>query len=259
MPFDFQDKVVIVTGGGRGIGREACLQFSRHGAKVVCVDLGEGSGNETVEQIKAENGEAIFIEADVTKEDDVVHYVNRTMEAYGRIDVLVNNAGWEGHVKEIPDYSTEIFNKVMEINVTGVFLGMKHVLEIMKKQKSGAIVNMGSTASWIGAPGFVAYTASKHAVLGMTKTAALEVARLGIRVNAVCPGAVNTDMMQSIAEKSLSAKNVDEFKKNHSESIPDGRYGETHEVARQILYLASDLASHITGQSLIIDGGALVK
>lgn len=259
MPFNFKDQVVIVTGGGRGIGREACIQFAKYGAIVVCVDLDEHLGNETINKIKENNGEAVFIKVDVTNESDVQNYINTTVKQFGKIDVLVNNAGFEGAVEHVTNYPTDVFNKVMAINVTGVFLGMKYVLKIMKEQKSGTIINMGSTASWKGAPGFVAYIASKHAVIGMTRTAALEVARLGIRVNAVCPGAVDTDMMQSIAVKSLSEEQIDQFRKNHSESIPDGRYGKVEEVANQILYLASDLSSHITGQSIIIDGGALAN
>ena len=166
------------------------------------------------------------------------------MAVYGRIDAFVNNAGYEGVVLPITEYPEEIFDRVMSINVRGIFLGLKYVLPVMINQRSGAVVNIGSRGSFVGGAGFSAYSASKHAVLGLTKSVALEVAHQGIRVNAVCPGATsNTGMVKS------SPKSMDH--------IPDGRYAEPEEIARAVVFLASNLSSHITGQSLVIDGGCL--
>lgn len=252
--FDFTGKVAIVTGGGGGIGRAASLALAKGGARVTVVDLSEELGTETVRLIQEQGGEAMFVKADVTKSADVENYVKQTVAAYGRIDVFINNAGWEGVVKPIPEHPEEAFDKVMAINVKGVFLGLKYVLPVMIEQKSGTVVNTASLAARVGAPGMVAYIASKHAVMGITKTAALEVAKLGIRVNAVCPGPVETRMMRSLEEgfapgAAASAKQAQEA------AIPDGRYALPEEIANTVLYLASDLSSHITGQGLLVDGG----
>lgn len=246
---DFTNKVALVTGGGGGIGRAVCLELARAGARVACVDINQELGEETVALVTEAGGEAIFLNADVTDSRSVQKYVEDTVAAFGRIDAFVNNAGYEGVVKPINEYPEEVFDRVMAINTKGIFLGLKYVLAVMIKQQSGAIVNIGSIGSFIGGAGVCAYTASKHAVLGLTKTAALEVARQGIRVNAVCPGGTNTRMMQSLQAGVGSTKHLD--------AIPDGRHAEPEEIARIVVFLASDLASHTTGQSLIIDGGRL--
>jgi 3alpha(or 20beta)-hydroxysteroid dehydrogenase len=256
LKIDFLGKVALVTGGGSGIGRAICLEFAKSGAKVVCIDINSELGEKTVSLIKNQGGESTFIYADVTKASDVENFVKQSVDRYGKIDVFANNAGWEGVVELTTDYPEEVFDKVMAINVKGIFLGMKFVLPQMIHQKSGSIVNTASRTSFIGAPGFVAYTASKHAVLGMTKTAALEVARQGIRVNAICPGSVNTPLLERFGAM-VSSNETEAFLTERAKSIPDGRLAEPNEVARQVLYLASDLASHVTGQSLIIDGGSL--
>lgn len=250
---DFDGKVALVTGGGGGIGRAMCLEFARAGAKVACVDINSELGEETVALVKEAGGEAIFLKADVTDSTSVQKYVQDTVAAYGRIDAFANNAGYEGLIKPITEYPEDVFDRVMAINVKGIFLGLKYVLPVMIQQQSGAIVNIGSTGSFIGAAGLSPYTTSKHAVLGLTKTAALEVARQGIRVNAVCPGGTKTRMKQAID----AALGVDPAA--FCESIPDGRQAEPEEVARVVVFLASDLATHTTGQSLIIDGGRLAK
>ena len=216
---------------------------------MACVDINSELGTETVALVRDAGGEAIFLTADVTDSDSVRKYVQDTVVAFGRIDAFANNAGYEGAVHPITEYPEEIFDRVMSINVKGIFLGLKYVLPVMIKQQSGAVVNIGSTGSFIGAPGVSAYTASKHAVLGLTKTAALEVARQGIRVNAVCPGGTKTRMIQSLLTEMGSTKHLD--------VIPDGRHAEPEEVARAVVFLASDLATHTTGQSLIMDGGRL--
>ena len=252
MKLDFTEKVAVITGGGNGIGRALCLEFARSGARVACVDIDEVQGSETVQMIEGEGGEAIFIRADVSNSGDVQNYVGETLATYGRIHVFVNNAGMEGDVAATVDYPEDVFDQVMAVNVRGVFLGLKYVLPIMQDKGSGAVINMGSTGSHVGAPGVCAYTASKHAVLGLTRTAALEVAKYGIRVNAVCPGGTNTRML-----KSLIAARSGHEDMAFNLATPNGRTAEAKEIAAAVLFLASDLASHIVGQYLIIDGGRL--
>ncbi|WP_347942402.1 glucose 1-dehydrogenase [Peribacillus simplex] len=259
--FDFTEKVAIVTGGGGGIGRAASITLSEYGAKVVVVDLSEEAGMITVNEIKEKGGEAIFDKADVTNEEDIKNYVQKTIDSYGKIDIFLNNAGWEGKIMPLVDYPTEVFDQLMSINVRGVFLGLKHVLPYMIEQKSGAVVmNTASGAGLLATPNMVAYGASKHAVLGMTKTAGVEVAPHGVRVNAVCPGVVNTAMMRSIESgfgqgDSAAAETA---RKQLEATTPDGRYAEPQEIANLMMYLVSDLSSHITGQELVIDGGAIL-
>lgn len=258
--FDFTDKVAIVTGGGGGIGRAASLTLCENGAKVVVVDLSEEAGIVTVNKIKEKNGEAIFVKADVTKEEDIKSYVKKTIDTYGKIDIFLNNAGWEGKIVSLVDYPTEVFDNLIAINVRGVFLGMKYVLPHMMAQKNGTIVNTSSGAGLLATPNMVAYGASKHAVLGMTKTAGVEAAPYGVRVNAVCPGVVNTQMMRSI-ESGYGKGNqeaAEAARKQMEATTPDGRYAEPEEIANLMMYLASDLASHITGQELVIDGGSIL-
>lgn len=254
MKIDFDGKVAIVTGAGGGIGRAVSLALAAAGASVAVVDLSHEQGLETEQQIRAAGGQARFIAADVSQADAVVSYVARTMTAWGRIDIFMNNAAWEGAVKPIIDYPDELFDKVMAINVRGVFLGLKHVLPVMIAQRSGAVVNTASLGAYIGSRNVAPYIASKHAVMGLTKTAALEVARKGIRVNAVCPGPVDTPMIRAIEEGQAPGKAA-ELRAQRASVIPDGRYAEPQEVANLMLYLASDFAGHITGQALHINGG----
>lgn len=249
---DFTDKVALVTGGSSGIGRAICLEFAKAGARVACVDIDRERGVETVDLIKKTGGEALFISADVTDSASVRKYVQDTLAAYGRIDAFANNAGFAGVIQPIIEYPEEQFDRVMAINVRGVFLGLKYVLPVMIRQGSGAVVNTGSTGSFIGSRRTSAYNASKHAVMGLTRCAALEVAPQGIRVNAVCPGGTHTEMIRSIDE-GLGSEGV----KQILDAIPDGRRAEPQEVARWIVFLCSDMAAHITGQSLVIDGGYL--
>lgn len=258
--FDFTDKVAIITGGGGGIGRSASLVLSKGGAKVVVVDLAEDLGEETVKQVKASGGDAIFVKADLTVEADIKNYVDKTIETYGKVDILMNNAGWEGKITPLVDYSTEVFDTVMNLNVRGAFLGMRYVLPYMNEQKSGSIVNVASGAGFLGTPNMVAYGASKHALLGMTKTAGVEAAPNNVKVNAVCPGVVDTDMMRSIESGFAGGdeEGAAAAKKSLEESAPTGRYSTPEEVANVMAYLASDLSTHIIGQSVVIDGGALL-
>ena len=255
MKIDFSGKVAIVTGAGGGIGRAVSLALAQAGAKVAVVDLSEEQGLETERLVRAAGGETLFVKADVSRADDVVNYVAQTKGRWGgRIDVFMNNAAWEGAVKPLVDYPDDLFDKVMAINVRGVFLGLKHVLPVMIGQRNGAVVNTASLGAYIGSRNVGPYIASKHAVMGLTKTAALEVARKGVRVNAVCPGPVDTPMIRAIEEGQAPGK-AKELREQRAAVIPDGRYAEPEEVANLMLYVASDLAGHITGQALHINGG----
>lgn len=252
MNIDLGGKVALVTGGASGIGRAICLGFARASARIACVDINEEAGLETVASLRSLGAEAHFLRADVTDLESVRRYVDSTLAAYGRIDAFANNAGYEGAMLPLTDSPADVFDRVMAINVRGVFLGLKYVLPVMQRQRAGAVINMGSTASHAGAPGVCAYTASKHAVLGLTRTAALEVARFGVRVNAICPGGTNTRMLQSL----LNGRNqVEDLAFNLA--TPNGRIAEPEEIAALAVFLASDHAAHIVGQSVIIDGGRL--
>jgi 3alpha(or 20beta)-hydroxysteroid dehydrogenase len=255
MKIDFTGQVAVVTGAGGGIGRAVSLMLANLGAKVLAVDLSEQSGRETAALIEGRSGSCLFTRADVSEEADVAAYVEAARGAWGRIDVFMNNAAWQGVIRPLIDYPVELFDKVMNINVRGVFLGMKHVLPLMTAQRRGAIVNTASLGAYIGTRNLAPYTASKHAVLGLTKSAALEVARKGVRVNAVCPGPVDTPMLRDI-ELGQSPADAESLRQKRAASIPDGRYAEPEEVANLMVYLASDYASHITGQGIQINGGS---
>ena len=248
---EFKGKTVLVTGGGTGIGRAACQAFAHLDARIACVDRNEAAGEECVSQLRATGADALFIHGDVTDAAEVQAYVRRTLERFDTIDVFINNAGIEGAVVRIVDYPDDVFDAVMRVNVRGVFLGLKHVLPVMVARRSGVVVNTGSTGSHIGATGVAAYVASKHAVLGLTRTAALEVAADGVRVNAVCPGSTRTRMLQSLADGRKNAE------LDFNLATPNGRIAEPEEVAATMVFLASDAARHIVGQSIILDGGRL--
>lgn len=251
---DFKGKVALITGAGNGIGRAAALGFAKRGAKVVVVDRDVQGGEATADIIRQQGGEAIFVPADVTKAADVQAYVKAAVDTYGRIDCFHNNAGIEGKVAPTAEYDEAMFDTVMNVNVKGVFLGMRYVLEQMIKQGGGSVVNTASTGGLVGSPGLPAYTASKHAVIGLTKTASGEVARQGIRVNAVCPGPSNTRMIHSL-EAQLSPDDPNAASARYQSSIPMGRYATPDEIANVVLFLSSDLASHITGAQFVVDGG----
>jgi NAD(P)-dependent dehydrogenase (short-subunit alcohol dehydrogenase family) len=251
---DFTDKVALITGGGGGIGRATALAFAKAGAKVVIVDSDAASGEATAGIIKQQGGEAKFIQADVTKSADVANYVSETLATYGKIDCFFNNAGIEGKVAHTADYDEAMFDQVIGVNVKGVFLGLRHVLPVLLKQQSGSVVNTASVAGLVATPGMPAYVASKHAVIGLTKTAAGEVARQGIRVNAVCPGPVDTRMIHSL-EQQLNPNDPEMVSRKYQGAIPSGRYTTPEEIANMVLFLSSDLASNITGAQYVVDGG----
>lgn len=241
--------VAVVTGGGSGIGAASCRAFAGAGYQVVLVDIDTRGG----EAVAAEIG-GRFIRADVREAEAVRGYVAGALAAYGRIDVFFNNAGIDSGVCSLVDYSDEVFDNVMAINVRGVYLGLKHVLPVLLAQKSGSIINTASVSALYGAAGFAAYTASKHAILGLTRVAAAEVGKLGVRVNAICPGPIQTPMWTAI-EHAANRDNPNASKDRFLARNPSGRYGEPYEVANVVLFLASDAASYVNGAAWTIDGG----
>jgi NAD(P)-dependent dehydrogenase (short-subunit alcohol dehydrogenase family) len=251
---DFTGKVALVTGGGNGIGRATSAAFARAGAKVVVVDRDSDGAEATAGIIRQNGGEALAVTADVTKSADVRSYVKAALDQFGRIDCFFNNAGIEGKVAPIAEYDEAMFDAVLGVNVKGVFLGLRHVLPEMIRQGSGAVVNTASVAGLVATPGMPAYVASKHAVIGLTKTAAGEVARKGIRVNAVCPGPVDTRMIHALEEQ-LAPGNPASVEERYKTAIPSGRYTTPDEIANMVLFLCSDLAANITGGQFVVDGG----
>ncbi len=251
---EFTGKVALVTGGGGGIGRATSLAFAQRGAKVMVVDSDPSAGQATTDLVVQNGGTARFQQADVTRSADVQAYVRATLDAFGRIDCFFNNAGIEGRVTPIQDYDEAVFDSVIAVNLKGVFLGLRHVLPVMLKQGGGTVVNTASTAALFGGPGMAPYVASKHAVLGLTKVASSDVAGLGVRVNAVCPGPVETRMMRSL-EAQRKSNNPEAVHAAMSASSPSGRYTLPEEVADVVLYLCSELSGNVTGTQLVVDGG----
>ncbi|MER2996685.1 SDR family oxidoreductase [Pontibacter populi] len=251
MELPFKDKVAIVTGGSFGIGRATAILFARRGAKVAVVDWIED--RETVDSITSAGGEAIFIKCDVSKDADVSSMVEQTINKFGRLDYAFNNAGIEGESAPTHEVTEENFDKVIGINLKGVWLCMKYQIPQMLKQGKGAIVNCSSIAGVIGFPGIPIYTASKHAVIGITKTAALEYATQGIRVNAVCPGVIQTPMIDRFIEKNNTTREA------MASGEPIGRFGEPEEIAEAAIWLCSDASSFTTGHALVVDGGWVAR
>ena len=251
----FTNKVALVTGGTSGIGSATALAFARAGAKVVVSGRREKEGGEVVALIKQNGGEALFVKTDVSREAAVAALVERTLSTYGRLDAAFNNAGIEGDTGKLThEQSVENYRAVMDINVLGVVLSMKHEVLAMSKNGGGTIVNTASIGGLVGFPGASVYVASKHAVLGLTKSAALEYATQGIRVNAVSPGAIVTPMLDRFTGGLHS-----DFSKQLESLHPIGRLGKAEEIAEAVLWLCSDRSSFVTGQSLAVDGGFTAK
>jgi len=252
---DFTGKVAIITGGANGIGQAVAQSLAARGARgVLVVDRDVAAGEASVAAIRAAGGTALFTSADVSQSADVRAYVQLALDTWGAIDCFHNNAGIEGTIATTAEYDEAMFDSVMAINVKGVFLGLRHVLPVMLKQGHGAVVNTASVAAIFGTPGMPAYVASKHAVMGLTKVAAGEVGPQGIRVNAVCPGPIDTRMVRDIA-KQVSPNNPDAVEARYAGSLPLRRYGTAQEVANVVLFLLSDLAGNITGAQYVVDGG----
>lgn len=254
---ELEGKVVVVTGGGGGIGRAICLACGEAAAKVVVVDRETELGMETATLTEERGTEAVFQGADVGRSSDVQSVVTAALERFGTIDGLVNNAGIEGAVTPIPDFPEEVFDQVLAVNVRGVFLGLKHVLPVMLERGSGSIVNMSSVGGLVGSPGFAAYIASKHAVIGLTRVAALEAGPAGVRVNALSPGAVETRMMRSI-EAMASPEDPGSVKSQFETLTPLGRYARPEEVAEVTVFLLSSKSSYVNGAVWAVDGGFTV-
>lgn len=246
-------KTAIITGGSGGLGEATAEVFLKEGANVVLVDLNEDALNEVKSKL-SQFGNVVTIQADVSKEEDVKNYVQETIKKFGQIDVFFNNAGIEGKFNSILDQTAEDFDKVMNVNVRGVFLGLKHVLPIMVQQEQGSVINMSSVAGLMGFPGLSPYAASKHAVVGLTKTAALEVAEKNVRVNSIHPSPANTRMMRSV-ESGANPEDAQKMKETYTQLIPLGRYGEPVDIANLVLFLASDESNFITGVQYRVDGG----
>jgi NAD(P)-dependent dehydrogenase (short-subunit alcohol dehydrogenase family) len=249
MPARFSGKVVLITGGGGGIGRAAAERFASEGARVALVDLAPAALAESAAAVEKAGGEVLTVHADVTRLADVERYAETAVKRFGVIDVFFNNAGVLGAVKPLVDYPEETFDRVMAVNVKAVWLGMKVVAPLMRARGGGAIVNTASIAGLRGSPNIIAYTASKHAVVGLTRAASLELARHGIRVNAVCPAPIETPMARQLE--------VDVKRERLTATIPLRRYGAPGEVAALVAFLASADAAYITGAIYTVDGGAM--
>lgn len=246
---NFEGKSAIVTGGGSGIGREVCLLLAEKGASVSVVDLSEEGGKETVRQIEEKGGKAIFVRADVSKVEDVKQYIEETKKAFGKIDMFFNNAGIEGAVAPIAEYPDDAFEKVVNINLKGAFYGLKYVIQAMLENGGGSIVNTASNAGLVGSPGVGPYAATKHGVIGLTKTATGEYADKNVRINAIAPGPTATNMMERFTKGSKEAEAA------IKEGIPAKRYGTPKEVANLVVFLLGDDAEIINGAVYPIDGG----
>ncbi|MCP4037250.1 MAG: glucose 1-dehydrogenase [bacterium] len=249
----FDGKVVIVTGAAGGIGLAAVERFAREGARVTAVDLAGAALERVVDVAKAAGSEALAVEADVTQPDDVQHYVDETVARFGGVDALFNNAGIEGVVCPVDQYPLDVFQKVMAVNVTGVFLGMKAVVPALRARGGGAIVNTASVAGVTGNALIPAYVASKHAVVGLSRSGGQTYAAENIRVNAVCPSPIETRMMRSL-EQGVAADSPEAAKQLMTAAIPAGRYGSPEEVAALVAFLCSDDAVFINGSVYTIDG-----
>jgi len=251
MERELEGKVGLVTGGTSGIGRETAVLFAKAGAKIVVAGRREQEGQETVKLIRAAGGDGLFVKADVSKASDVETLIQKAVEKFGRLNLAFNNAGIEGKWVPIVKQSEEDWDRTISINLKGVWLCLKYEIQQMVKQGGGgSIVNMASITGLVGSAGAAAYSASKHGVIGLTKTAALETARSGIRVNAVCPGAIETTM----SDRLFGAPHVH---KHVLSCHPIGRFGKPAEVAEAVVWMCSDRASFMTGQSLVLDGGFL--
>jgi NAD(P)-dependent dehydrogenase (short-subunit alcohol dehydrogenase family) len=246
------DKVAIVTGSGSGIGRATAHRFAKEGAKVIVAEMNHENGQEVVRSIQDQGGEAIFIPVNVTNEEEIKELVNQSVQHYGRIDILINNAGIGGKQVKLHETATEEWHRVMDVNINALFLCMKHIVPVMIESGGGAIVNTASTYGFIGGHKIAAYNASKGAVVTLTKAAACDYAGSNIRVNAVAPGLIDTNIVSNWKERPDVWQSI---VNNHLIRRP----GQPEDIANAMLFLASDEASFITGTTLFVDGGVTVR
>src|SRR5262245_44722047 len=246
---EFTGKVALITGGNAGIGRATAIEFAKHGANVVITGRREKEGHEVIAEIKAFGGEAIFAKTDVSKASDVKAMIDRTLETFGRLDYAFNNAGIEETLTPLSNPTEEAYDQIMDINVKGVWLSLKHEIPAMLKTGGGAIVNNSSIGGLVGFAMAPVYVASKHAVIGLTKSVALEYAKQNVRVNAVAPGTIETRMFLEVTTRSPDIKQLLES------ATPIGRVGQPEEIAATVIWLCSDSAWFVTGQTLAVDGG----
>lgn len=244
-----KNKVALVTGAGSGIGKSIALLYAENGAKVVCSDIDEQGGNETVQEIQNKNGNAVFIKADVSSAQDSENLVNESVNKYGQLNIACNNAGIGGPNAPIGEYPVKGWDKVIRINLNGVFYGMRYQIPAMLKNGGGVIVNIASILGKVGFEGSSAYVAAKHGVVGLTQNAALEYSKQGIRANTVAPGFIKTPLL----EENLSQDQMQQIASLH----PIGRLGTSEEVAELVLWLSSDKASFASGGYYALDGGYL--
>ena len=245
-------RIAVVTGAAGVIGSATIRLLAERGAKIVAVDRKQADLEAVIKGLPA-SAEAVAVTADVTEEDGVKDYVRAAIDQFGTVDVFYNNAGVEGEVKPIQDYPLEAFRKVLDVNVVGVFLGMKHVLPVMLKQNKGSIINTASIAGLVGSPHIAVYSASKHAVIGLTKSVAGECTGTGVRINCVCPGLIQSRMLSSIIDGRTPGARADSD--SILQRIPARRLGGAAEVAQVVAFLASDAASYVSGSAYTVDGG----
>jgi A-factor type gamma-butyrolactone 1'-reductase (1S-forming) len=246
-------KIALVTGGGSGIGRSAAILFSKEGAKVAIAGRRQYEGEQTVDIIKKEGGTAFFMQVDVSVNNDVKKFIGKIISLYGRLDCAFNNAGIDGKKASLIELEEIEWDEIIDINLKGTFLLMKYEIICMLEQRGGAIVNMASVCSFIARPDRCAYNASRHGVVGLTRSSALEVAHKGIRVNAVAPGSTRTDIFLR------STKGNTNLEKFYAESHPMKRIAEPKEIAEAALWLCSDRSSFVVGHTLIVDGGFTIQ
>ena len=249
MTTSLQDKVVLVTGAASGIGKATALAFAKQGAKLALADLDETGGKETEAEAKKLGAETIFVKTDISSAEQVDNLIEKTVDTFGRIDCAHNNAGIEGKRIATTELDENTFDKVISTNLKGTWLCMKKELAQMLKQGGGSIVNTASIAAFVGLNGLSAYTASKHGIVGLTKAAALEYAKQKIRVNAVCPGPIQTPMVEN------TVKDNPQLQATILALQPQGRIGSPDEVANAVLWLSSQDASFVTGHAMVVDGG----
>lgn len=250
---DWNGRVALVTGAGSGIGQSAAREFAALGASVAVVDCDERAGAETLESIVQAGGEAIFLPADVTNEASVAEAVAQTVNQFGRLDAAFNNAGISPDTGTTVDCTRDMWDRIFAVNVTGVWLCMKHEIQAMLRTGGGSIMNTGSVSSLRAAPQLPAYVASKHAVIGLTKVTALEFAKQNVRVNVICPGVIDTPMLRKKAAEGFFS--IDQYVEA---SVPMSRAGQPDEIASAVIWACSEAASYLTGATLCVDGGMVI-